>query len=135
MIVYVREGPHTVPDTTLHTWLNLLRNQYGDFTVRVDADNHHAARSARRWAQTRNLPVQNDGIPSAIIVPSLPQKAQPTSELQPANLTAETKAISDDATRTSGAAPLIQFIHRFLPPATIIWLPPPDPPPPPEPPY
>lgn len=137
MIVYVAEGTPPVPDSTLHTCLNQIRNQYGNFALRVDPGNAEAARAARRWAVPRRIPVQHHGMPAAIIMPGHPD-AGPILPQQ--------RAIRNRAASNSGASMLARTLIQLLSPATVIWLgtpseeppatPLPDkPPPPPHPPY
>ena len=75
MIVYVQPGPLPMGETVLRQTLNMLREYYGDFSVRVDeGDDSPATGTARRWASEHSFPLQHHGIPAAIIVPGDPHE-------------------------------------------------------------
>ena len=118
MIVYVPEAEPLIPESTLHTCLNQIRNRYGPFKIRVDAEHTPTARSALRWARLYQQQVQKDGIPDTIVLAGLPPDHRAAVR--------QARTISNIATNTSGAPAPIRFLFRLLPPATVIYLDAPD---------
>ena len=131
MIVYVQPGPLPMGETVLRQTLNMLREYYGDFSVRVDeGDDSPATGTARRWASEHSFPLQHHGIPAAIIVPGDPhehtgQTHQPESD--PRDPAPELLSMASDhvnrMARRSPRLPLLQRVSGlFTPRATVIWL-------------
>ena len=114
MIVYVPEAEPLIPESTLHTCLNQIRNRYGPFKIRVDAESTPTARSALRWATLHQQKVQRDGIPDTIVLAGTPPDLRTATQ--------QAKTVSNIATNTSGAPAPIRLLFRLLPPATVIWL-------------
>ena len=132
MIVYVQPGPLPFGETILNQSLNMLREYYGDFSVRVDGgDDSQTTRCAQRWANDWSLPLRHHGIPEAILVPgdpldhtgtAPPPQGSGQDEPSPELLSMASDHVNRMA-RRSPPLPLLQRISGlFTPRATVIWL-------------
>ena len=132
MIVYVQPGPLPFGESILNQSLNMLREYYGDFSVRVDeGDDSPTTRCAQRWAKNRSLPLRHHGIPEAILVPGDPLDhtgaAPPPQGSGQGDPSPELLSMaSDHVNRTARRSPPLSLLQRisalFTPRATVIWL-------------